>query len=747
LKQYLPAAATAATTTTVNGTAIPIGPIPIVAPNYFNNYDYLISSDFYISDRDQLRGRYVNNRFRGIDNAPNLPAFYTGQTTDAHLASLAEFHTFSSNITNELRLSYNRFNNPINAGNFKFPGLDAFPNILIENDLNLQLGPDPNAPQATIINSYQWTDNLNWTKGNHTFKFGYDGRKLIAPQSFVQRSRGDYDYLNLNEYLRDVAPGDLGERSVGLSPYSGNQSVTYLYANDSWRVRPNLTLNGGVRYEYTTVPAGAQLQRLNSSSSVPGLISFNAPTAQKTNFAPRIGIAYSPGKSGNTSLRAGFGIAYDQIYDNLGILSLPPQFTSTSDVTGNETNFLANGGLPGTYTPPASVATARAATSAFIPDQKLPYAIDWNFGIQHIFAKDYTLEVRYLSTRGVHLPVQERINREAIVTPANYLPTYLSAPTASQLSSLNTSLGQLLAERTASSNFYAPYGFDQNITAFQPIGNSSYNGLAIQLNRRFTNNLQFISSYTWSHVIDDSTAAVFSTLLTPRRPEDFQSLRPDRSSSILDRRHRFTLSEVYDAPWFRRSGWFLKNVPGNWLVAGTYTFETPEYATVQSGVDSNLNGDAAGDRAIVNPAGISNVGSDVYAIDNNGNRVAAGSASTVAYVAVNPNARYIEAQLGALANSGRNTLATRRINNFDISMTKKFNITESKHFEFAAQLFNAFNHPQATPGSVNDVTPALTSITTASRNFLQPSNPNFNNFGAFFSSTPRTIQIVGRFVF
>ena len=747
LKQYLPATTTAATTTTVNGTAIPIGPIPIVAPNYFNNYDYLISSDFYISERDQLRGRYVSNRFRGIDNNATLPAFYTPRTTDAHLASLAEFHTFSPNITNELRLSYNRFNNPVNAGNFKFPGLDAFPNILIENDLNLQLGPDPNGPQATILNTYQWNDNLNWIKGSHTFKFGYDGRKLIAPQSFVQRSRGDYDYLNLSEFLRDVAPGDLGERSVGLSPYSGNQTATYLYANDSWRIRPNLTLTGGVRYEYTTVPAGQQLQSLNSASSVPGLISFNAPQSQKTNFAPRLGVAYSPGKSGNTSIRAGFGIAYDQIYDNLGILSLPPQFTTTYDVTGNETNFLANGGLPGTYTPPANVAQARAATSAFIPDQKLPYAIDWNFGIQHVFAKNYTFEVRYLGTRGVHLPVQQRINRQDTVTPTNFLPTYLSVPAASQLSGLNTNLGQLLAEEAASSNFYAPYGFNQNISAFQPIGNSIYNGLALQLNRRFTNNLQFIGSYTWSHNIDDSTAAVFSTLLTPRRPEDFQNLGRDRGNSILDRRHRFTLSEVYDAPWFRHSGWFLKNVPGNWLVSGTYTFETPEYATVQSGVDSNLNGDAAGDRAIVNPAGIANVGSDVYAVDKNGNRVATGSASTVAYVAVNPNARYVEAQLGALTNGGRNTLATNRVNNFDISLTKKFNITESKHFEFAGQFFNILNHPQATPGSLNDVTPALTSLTTASRNFLQPSNPAFNNFGAFFSSNPRTIQIVGRFIF
>jgi hypothetical protein len=216
LKEYLPAAASATTTTTVNGTAIPIGPIPIVAPNYFNNFDYLISSDFYVSDRDQLRGRYVSNRLRGIDNTSTLPAFCTPQKTDSHLASLAEFHTFSPNVTNELRLSYNRFNNPVDAGNFKFPGLGAFPNVLIENDLNLQLGPDPNGPQATILNTYQWNDNLNWTKGNHTFKFGYDGRKLIAPQSFVQRSRGDYDYLNLDEFLRDGAIVNLKVHSMLL---------------------------------------------------------------------------------------------------------------------------------------------------------------------------------------------------------------------------------------------------------------------------------------------------------------------------------------------------------------------------------------------------------------------------------------------------------------------------------------------------------------------------------------------------
>ncbi len=551
LKQYLPAAPQATDTTTVNGLKVPIGPITVVAPNFSNNYNYLISSDYYLSDKDQLRGRYVSNRFRGIDNAANLPAFYQSQKFDAHLASLSEFHTFSPTITNEIRLSYSRFNQPVSAGNFKFPGLDAFPNITIENDLNLQLGPDPVAPQSVIFNTYQWTENLNWTKGAHTFKFGYDGRKLIAPQSFVQRSRGDYGFLDLQQYLTDVAPGDAGERSVGLSPYAGNQIVTYLFANDSWRMRPNLTINVGLRYEYTTVPAGAQLQKLNALSSVPGVIDFHSPETQKKNFAPRIGIAYSPGKSGTTSIRAGFGMAYDQLYDNLGLLSLPPQFTATYHVTGNETNFLAHGGLPGTYTPPANVDEARAHTSAFIPDQRLPYAIDWNFGIQHTFAKDYTIEVRYLGTRGVHLPVQQRINRAAVVTPSAYLPTFLTPPTAAQLAGLTQTLGALTALRDTKSNILAPYGFLSDITGFMPVGNSIYNGLAVQLNRRFTNNLQFVGSYTWSHAIDDSTAAVFSTLLTPRRPEDFFNQTRERASSLLDRRHRFTLSQVYDAPWFR----------------------------------------------------------------------------------------------------------------------------------------------------------------------------------------------------
>ena len=103
----------------------------------------------------------------------------------------------------------------------------------------------------------------------------------------------------------------------------------------------------------------------------------------------------------------------------------------------------------------------------------------------------------------------------------------------------------------------------------------------------------------------------------------------------------------------------MKNIVGNWNISGTYTYESPEYATVQSNLDSNLNGDSAGDRVIVNPAGQANVGSGVTGYNATG-QVASSSGSIVAYVANNSNARYIVAGSGALANGGRNTFPLHR---------------------------------------------------------------------------------------
>jgi len=444
-------------------------------------------------------------------------------------------------------------------------------------------------------------------------------------------------------------------------------------------------------------------------------------------------------------------MAYDVLFDNFGLLTVPPEFGGTCDVQQSvngtsgcgwsDTGFLSKGGLPpGTGSGLKSFATAaaaRAATTGFVPDQKLPYTETWDFGIQHSFAGKYTAEIRYVGTRGIHLPTQIQLNKQPKVTPTNFLPTYLSAPTQAQLDALTTTLASI----QASSNTLAAYktaGLTSGITSYQPFGSSIYHGLQTQLNRSFTNGLQFQAAWTWSHAEDNSTAEVFSTQLTPRRAQNSQNLAADFGTSALDRRHRVSLELIYDLPFFKKSNWFAKNLVGNWEIAPVWQFQTPEYFTAQSITDSNQNGDSAPDRTIFNAAGVPGTGSNATALKNT-------AGDTVAYLATNPGAQYIKAGLGALATAQRNTIPLPRTNNWDLTMIKRFNITEGTAFEFQAQAYNIFNHSQYIPGYVNDVAPlGYTAITS----FVNVANPTqFNRPDLAFHNNARTMQLVAKFSF
>ncbi len=760
LQKYLPAAPSQSpggsdlcgSTATVNGHAIPIGDVGFIGPSYQNFLTNVNSGDWNISSKDQLRVRYAFENQTGFDTAAQISTFWTTLPTKFNLFTLGEYHNFSPTVNNEFRFGFNRFNSTTPVGPQTFPGLNVFPNIVI-NELNgVQLGPDGNAPQFTIQNTYQAVDNVSWVKGKHSFKFGGEYRESISPQSFTQRSRGDYEWNTLDGYLNDTVPDFLAARSAGSFTYYGNQQSVYAFGNDEWKVKPNFTLNLGLRYELTTVPLSqTQAQPLNAISSVPGLITFGAPQKQTTNFLPRVGFAYSPGDSGNTSIRGGFGMAVDVLYDNLGILSMPPQVQQTCDAPGNQTancfwnpnGFLAGGGLPSN--PPApftNAADARAATSAFIPNQSLPYSETWNLGIQHVFDQKYTLEVRYVGTRGIHLPVQTRLNRQSQTSLSEYLPTYTTAPSQSTLNSRPFTLDEIQSNPSYVPA-YANAGFNgANVIGFENYGASNYNGLQTTFSRNFTNGLQFQAAWTWSHAFDNSTADVFSTYLTPRRPQDFQNFAADWSPSAFDRRHRVTLEAIYDLPFFKNSSWAMKNLVGNWQFAPIYTFESPEYATVQSSIDTNGNGDAAGDRAILNPAGIPGTGSDVTPLMNSAGNV-------VAYVANNPTAQYIVAGPGALATIGRNTLALPHTNNVDMSLVKRVNITERQSIEFQAQAINIFNHAQYVPGFISDIQPANGAIVTAgsTHDFLVPASTSFNQPNLVFSNHPRSMILVLKYIF
>jgi hypothetical protein len=706
----------------------------------------------------------IHNKLDSLDTAANLPVFWTVLPQRYWLTTGALYHTFSSTLTSETRLGYNRFTQFILDPGIAFPGLDRFPNITSEEDLGLNIGPDPSGPQATVQNVYQIVQNFSWNIGKHNLKFGFDGRDSISPGHFIQRERGDYLYANLESYLHDVVPENLAQRNFGTTDYYGNQWATYLYAQDDWHVTPSLTMNLGLRWERTTVPIGMKLQSLNAISNVPGFLDFRAPKTSSKNFAPRIGLAYSPGNKGTTSIRAGFGMAYDVIFDNVGNTSYPPQLSATVDAS-NFPNvfrapFLAQGGLaPGRIAVGSNLnqADARAATSSYIPDQVLPYSIQWTLGVQHQLHNDYTVEVRYLGTRGVHLLVQNQMFRFAPVQPNRTLPTFLSRPTQAELNAAPLTLANLRA--IDPNPVLGPLGFESTVTWFPPIGNSFYHGLATQITRRFSRGMQFVGSYTWSHNIDDSTATHFTTFLTPRREQDFMNLGNDKSTSALDRRHRLTLNWVYEPQWFMNSSsWIMKNLVGNWRWSGTYTYESPEYVTAQSGQDSNQNLDSAGDRVFFNAAGDVTRGSGITPLCKSTLPADLSCTTTtttetlekvapfiVGYLANDPTAAYIRAGLGVYPNSGRNTLPTRPIDNFDMSFAKKFGVREGQTLEVRGDFSNIFNHPQYTPGYTNSVRPNNNYVT--SRTFLIPGNSDFAKWDEVFNSNARSVQLVLRYVF
>lgn len=731
---------------------IPLGNYHVSAPN-FSNFDALTTSlDYNLGSKDSIRGRYIYNTQGAEDIFAELPAFFTTQPFKYHLVALSEYHTFTPNLTNEFRLGFNRYANTVVSGNFTYPGLDQFPNLTFNDMGALNVGPDPNAPQFTIQNLYQFTDNISWVKGKHSFKFGFDGRKYISPQGFTQRARGDYQWAATDQFLHDLAPDDQGfaERSTGQQTYYGDQTALYGYGNDTWRLTPKITINAGLRYEFTSVPVGERTQQLNSAASVAGLVKFQAPQPTYTSFAPRFGINWSPDE--RTSVRAGFGIAYDVLFDNLGTLSFPPQYSSTQDVgTGSapgfgSANFLKNGGLPpgngsGITTfpnTPQGLADQRAATSAFLPNQVTPYAETYTLTVQRTFGSAYTAEIGYVGTRGIHLATQDQINVQARVNKSNQLPTFVGNNVLVPAGSNATNLAAIQALSNIVPT-WANAGFTGKITSYQPWSSSNYNGLVTNLTRRFERGLQMNLSYTWSKTMDDATAEVFATVLTPRRPQDSQCVKCDYGRSALDRTHRVSLEAFWDLPYYKNSNSFLmRNVVGNWKIVPIYTYESPEYATALSGVNSNLNGDsgAAIDRPMINPNGVKGTATGVNPILNNGN--------IVGYSAINPNAYYVQAGSGTLPTAARNTLPIRPINNVDLSAFKRISFLERYSFEFGAQAFNVLNHAQYIPGTVDNVN--ATSYTTG-YNFQTVTSSFFNRPDKVFTNNARTMQLSLKFAF
>ncbi len=718
-----------------------------VSASNFTNQDALVAGmDYTISPKDSFRGRYVYNKIGTEDISANLPEFWVVRPIKFHLIALSEFHSFTPGLTNEIRVGFNRHEDNIVSGNFSYPGVDSFPNLTFVDQGDINVGPDGNAPQFTIQNLYQLTDDVSYVKGKHTFKIGFDGRKFISPQGFTQRARGDYQWTYVSDFLHDYAPDAntaMGERSSGNHTYYGDQTALYGYVNDTFKMLPTLTLNLGARYEFTAVPVGERSQNLNAVASVPGLITFSTPQPSYKGIAPRVGFVFAP--DSKTSIRAGFGLAYDVLVDNYGTLSFPPQFSTTQDVgfgsapAYSSPNFLANGGLkPGTGSGTVVLdrADAIASTSAYVPNQTLPYSENYTLTIQREVAKGLQAEIGYIGNRGIHLPAQDRLNIQPKTNASNYLPTFANGVSINGKGTNATNLAAI----TANSNIlpaYAAAGFNSIITSYQPYSGSNYNGLILGLQGR-VHGVQTNVAYTWSKALDNATAEVFATSLTPRRPQNPRDFASEYSRSALDHTHRLTIELNYQfQPFSPDKSWLLRNLVGNWNVSPIYTYESPEYSTVLGGTNGLLTGDGLYvGRTIINPAGIKGTGSTVTPIKDANN-------ATIGYQAVNPSAYYIQAAAGALPNASRNTLAGRPIDNIDFAAYKRITFSERYTLELGAQAYNVLNHAQYIPGYINDVA----AVSYTGLTYTTVGNSTFNHPEQIFGNNPRSLQLSGKISF
>jgi outer membrane receptor protein involved in Fe transport len=739
-------------------TGVPFGTVTVTNPGFFNDYQGQFNIDHLRGTKDQFRYRFSVDKF-DAEQATGLgnPKFNNDLVFRSKLFSATWVRTFNPSVVNDLRLSYRRHRQDFTL---KEEAFNTFPNLTVRS-INLGLGPSSNLPQGQHSHNYQVYDTVNYVRGNHSFKFGGEYRNLIATSQFLPRGRGDYIYVNFDDLLADLVPTFDPVRGVGSGAFTFNQEKIYFFGQDDWKVTPNLTLNLGLRYEYVTLPRDAALQALNAIANQPGFIEFGVPKTDRNNIAPRVGFAYSPdfeggwggflfGGRGQSAIRANFSVSYGEVFGNLPLLTLPPQFQQelrARNIPGFNTSpgFLQRGGLPPTPNPPTTVAAARAASSSFTTDFIQPETYSWALSFQRELSRTMALELRYLGTRSRHLPVQ--IWRNPGIPPTEFvIPTFFSQPTEAQLAPLqvNRNLGRLLAQR----RFLNPEF--SILTAFEPIGNSQYDAGAVNVTRRFSDGLAFTASYTFSKTISDSDNELFTSVANPRRPQNNLNLRDQRALSDFDIPHRFVLGFSYEAPTFGDNA-FVRAALSNWTIGGIFQAQSGQPFTPQSGVDSNLNFDAAGDRTIFNPSGAHGTGSGVAPLNAAGQilRTATGAfdlgnPNTVAYLVLNPNAQYIQAGPGAQATAGRNTLRSNMIARTDASILKRFPFGEERYnIEVGAEINNLFNQRIYAIGNFGNALGTATAPGLSPTDFAFPtvSSPLFNNYGAIGNFPGRSIQL------
>jgi hypothetical protein len=677
-----------------------------------NNY---LALDNNITNKDQFTARvdFVESsksnwfgRFSWDSEFILNPALYlNGLITDtrAEQAMIDNTRVFRPNLVNEFRFGYNHFYNdvggqlasvqdPIKQLGIPLPDPPSIawgtPAIGILGYSGF--GDNSNSPYINYNYTFQWTDNVSWTRGAHSIKFGADIRRDRFSQEGNQFPRSSPSFQNqASGYgFADYMLGYIYQinEAAGLANTQLRATSQMYYGTDTWKARPNLTVTFGLRYEYVPpwtdkgsslinayVPLNTSTPNVTDPKLQPVLVregsgdfyqnmpirfNPNIPIARDgrlgdrliqsnyTNFAPRLGIAWSP--TPKWTVRLGAGIFYVQDIGN-AVFDMGRNFVGRFQPTESNHNLTwenplgANGSNPCGVTAPL-ICVSQPLVLVHNYDRKTPYVEQYEFNLQRQIDNSTALEIGYLGSQGHVLQRFGYLANQPLpgVTP--------------------------VAQRWP----FPEFGLIQGAVNGD---DSNYHSLSAKITRRYANGLTILVGYTFSKSIDDSSG-IRTLGSDPLFPQNTYCLSCDRGLSIFDQRHRFVTSVVYDLPFGKGRRFLNHGIPakiiGGWELNSIITVGSGFPLTIVPGSDRSLT-TTGYDRT--NATGISPKLSNPKTSEW-----------------FNIDAFSLQ-PLGTYGNAGRDVAISPGIFSWDFSTLKNFYFTEKKYLQFRFEVFNFLNHP------------------------------------------------------
>jgi hypothetical protein len=650
--------------TLVNGIPIETGQtnVSIVDPSTYKSP--LFRLDYHIGANDNLTARYSYNG--RVDNNEisycNFGALFCGDQDlkDTNLA-ISETHTFNAQLLNEARFSWVK-------RDLLFPENDPTQPTGTITGL-FQIGGDSNFPQGRISDSFQFADTVTLMRNRHTFKFGADIRYNRLDNISAFNSKGTFTFNSLQDYMNNVA--NRFQLAQQTSSFEATQWQTFFFVQDDFRVRPDLVLNLGLRYELSTVPLG-----FFGATDPQSLGALVPPPVKKdtNNWAPRVGFAWSPrseGKllgDGKTVVRGGWGMGYDVLFYNLLVVNASnfPRVV-TLDLT-NVPNVYPN--LPsGSAT---AIFNPLAAWTNSDENTQNPLAHFYSLSVQRELG-DFIVELGYTGSRSYHGINQIDVNPARVVTPEQAaLVAATQNPNAIpgvQARRLDPAFGS----RVRIPSDVGPEGVDTEARA-------QYDAGFISVNKRFSNNFQVGASYTLSRFMSNNDASLGeggTTRGSSQRPQDYFNVDDEWTRSQFDRPHRFVANYIVEIPGPKSGA--LRQILGGWQLSGVTQFQSGRPFTILTGVDSNGDGNTGSDRPNIDHNGTFVWDDDHVGFVNNGYYTAP----------LGTNNLPLQNGLGN-GNAPRNSERGAGFSQTDLSLLKRFYFGD-RQLHLRADAINAFN--------------------------------------------------------